>query len=311
MDTKNVNLERHKGLLLIKPDSVGRGQLMKYEIMQYLKNEGCEFLQMRYLVLTKEFLSLHYADIKNARPEIYQDIVNRFEGQTITALEVELPMTFDENWNPTPMSCEEFRDTIIGPTFIHKEGIREKVEKEYRKSDQPYTKKEVEVTTQLRYTAAQNTMRGKISNQLEYVSNNDLKTFNACHYSASHDEAIAEVDRVFGVDGFEGRIVSRIIKAEEINEIMNTVRTISCNTQECSRSNYELFRYAFDHYKEEMVALPEELIVERFLRSYDDSRFLGSAFAGDKHFVNFTRDMVDLSKQILEYNKLANNNLTI
>lgn len=309
MDTKNVNLERHKGLLFIKTDSKNRGQLMKYEIMQYLKNEGCNFLRMRYLVLTEEFLSLHYADIKNARPEVFQDIVDRFEGQIVTALEVELPMTYDDNYQSTPMSCEEFRDTIIGPTFVHKDGIREKVAKEYKKSEKEYTQKEVEVTTELRYTAAQKTMRGKIANQLEYVTNDDLKTFNACHYSASAEEAKAELDRVFGDEGFDGRIVSRIIEAPEINEIMNKVHTISYNTQECTKGNYELLRYKFDAFREEMISyghdFPEEFLVERYSRSFDDPRFLGSAFAGDKLYLNFTKDMVDLSTQILKHNQLS------
>lgn len=305
------DMQRKKGLLLIKTDSVGRGQLMKYEIMQYLKNEGCDFVRMRYLVLTEEFLSLHYADIKEVRPSVYQDIVNRFEGQIVTALEVELPMTLNDNNQPVPMTCEEFRDTVIGPTFVHKEGIREKVEKEFKKECEkknlPYSQKQADIVTSIRYEAAQKTMRGKIANQLEYVTNDDLKTFNACHYSASAEEAIDELDRVFGDQGFDGRIVSRTIEKTEINDIVSKVRTISSKGQQCIRANYEKFRYVFDTFKQQMVDcgedIPQDILIERFLRSYDTPKFHDPKFLGDKIFIQFSQDMEDISKKILDYTK--------
>lgn len=313
-------MQRKKGLLLIKPDSADCGQLMKYEIMQYLRNKGCDFLQMRYLVLTDEFLSLHYADIKEARPNVYQDIVNRFEGQIVTALEVELPMTLDNNYQLVPMSCEEFRDTIIGPTFIHKEGIREKVEKEYKKSGKPYIQKDVEVATELRYAAAQKTMRGKIANQLNVDQpkkgvtaeelknyNDDLKTFNACHYSASAEEARAELYRVFSEVGFDGRIVSRIIERAEINTIMSKVGSTYYDSQKDTKAHCNEIRKDFDTFKQEMIDrgedIPEDILIERFLRSYDTPQFHDPKFRGDKIFNQFSKDMKEVSNKILNYAK--------
>lgn len=305
------SMERKRGLLFIKPDSLENGQLLKYEVMHYLQKKGCRFDRMRYLVLTKEFLELHYADLKEGRPAIYQDMVNLLEGQIVTAIDVELPLTYNEQGQCVPMTCEEFRETIIGPTFVSFDAIQEKTIKDAKKHHEDISKEDLYVRAYQNYAKAQKTMRGIMTNQLEGVDPETMKTLNTVHYSASKAEADLELERVFEdtfEGNFKGKVASRIIYEPEITEILNLTNPVSSSP---TRKQYEHFRFAFENYKKDMelvgAKISNTFLVERFCRLLQDKRFENPSFMGDKNYLTFTKDMLQLQKELTTY--YANRNV--
>ena len=310
-------MHRKRGLLLTKVDSEKTGQLLKYPILHYLEKEvGCGFNKARYIIATYEFLERHYADIAQNRPAIFKDIVANMEGQMLFAAEVVLP---------EGMSCEEFRDTVVGPTFVAYEAIEEKAinkeKKDLKKkllADDPELANDEEKLNKMLdnmleanlynvkagamkdHLAARETLRGKFINLNEGVEH--TKTFNVMHYSASAEEAKDELNRVFK-ENFDGKLASRILDAKEIRALLAATKGCHLTTRE----QIEDLRRGYLQFVETRnmmgIAMPSYMLEEQYARSLTNKEFARFNFVGDTFFQEYIAQMENLYFQQAYYDK--------
>jgi nucleoside-diphosphate kinase len=75
-------------LVLIKPDAIQRG--LKQTMIDALLSQGVQIARQRDIIVTKEQILAHYADVIERLDQVpFADYVTReFVGQSITALEV-------------------------------------------------------------------------------------------------------------------------------------------------------------------------------------------------------------------------------
>ncbi len=310
-------MHRKRGLLLTKVDSEKTGQLLKYPVLHYLSEEvGCGFGKARYIIATYEFLERHYADIAQNRPAIFQDIVANMEGRMLFAAEVVLP---------EGMTCEEFRDTVVGPTFVAYEAIEEKAinkaKKELKKqmlaNDPELANDEerlnagvekmllanlhnIKADVMKDYLAARETLRGKFINLNEGVEH--TKTFNVMHYSASADEAKDELNRVFKED-FPGKLATRILNAKEIKALLDATKDCCLTTREQVEDLRRGYLDFVETRKLMGIAMPAYMLEEQYTRSLTNKEFARFNFVGDNFFQEYIAQMENLYFQQAYYDR--------